>query len=78
MPKVLLTNKDRREDKVRRLINHARDDGITKKQIHQAMGISEAAFYARQKSPGKFSLDEIWKLCDLLHVPDDKRLEILK
>lgn len=79
MPSTPLTRTQQREARVRRLINRAKsDNGILKKEMYEAMGISEGAFHARQKSPGMFSLEEIWKLCDFLHVPDEKRLEILK
>lgn len=79
MPQTPLTKTQQREAKVRRLINRAKsDDGILKKEMYEAIGVSEATFHHRQETPGMFTLAELWKLCDFLNVPDEKRLELLK
>ena len=78
MPKVYLTKNQERRDKVRKIINYAKADGILKSEMRDAIGVSSAAFTLKQKDPGTLTLDELWRLLDFLHTPDDKRLEIIK
>lgn len=78
MPATPLTRTQQREARVRRLINYAKADGVLKKEMQEVMGISRSAFTDKQNNPETFTLGELWKLCDFLHVPDEKRLEILK
>lgn len=78
MPKVLLTKTQEREDKIRKLINYAKADGILKNEMRKAIGVSPAGFTKKQNNPGSFTLEEIWKLMDFLHTPEEKRAEILK
>lgn len=77
MPKVELTRKQRREDKVRKIINYAKADGVLKKEMYEAIGICRSAFTQKQNDPGSFTLEELWKLCDFLHVSEEDRLKIL-
>lgn len=78
MPKVLLTKTQEREDKIRKLINYAKADGVLKKEMYEELGLSSVGFGNKQKNPGSFTLEEIWKLMDFLHTPEEKRAEILK
>ena len=78
MPKVYLTKNQERRDKVRKIINYAKADGVLKKEMYEELGLSSVGFGKKQKDPGTFTLDELWRLLDFLHVPEEKRLEILK
>lgn len=77
MPKVTLTKTQERGEKIRKLINYAKADGVLKSEMYKAMGISSSGFAYKQNHPGAFTLEEIWKLMDFLHVPNEKRAEIL-
>lgn len=77
MPKVYLTKNQEREDKVRKIINYAKADGILKKEMYEELGLSSVGFGNKQNNPGTFTLEEIWKLMDFLKVPNEKRAEIL-
>ncbi len=52
------------EAKVRR---HLTDEGIAK-----AMGMPLSSFTFRKSNPGRFRLEDIWLLCQVLEIPHDQ------
>ena len=48
MPKVYLTKNQEREDKVRKLINHAKANGVLKCEMYKAINLSVSGFTKKQ------------------------------
>ncbi len=51
-----------------KLMQAMQDCNITKKQAREYLGISRTAFYRKSNGKSEFTLGEIQKLMDLLHL----------
>ncbi|MBS6195440.1 MAG: hypothetical protein KH828_07665 [Clostridiales bacterium] len=78
MPEVYVSKNQKRAKMLRKIIDYGKADGTPKGEMVKKLGISTSAFCRKQNNPEDFTLGEVWELMDLLKVPDDKRLEILK
>lgn len=78
MPQVFLTKADKRSHTVKKIINdYSFEGGISKKQLANEIGIPVRTFYDRLKHPDKFSLCQLWKLCDKLNISEEDRGKML-
>ncbi len=78
MPTVYLTKNQQRGKAVLKIIaDYIFESGETKKSLLKRAGFSSTAFYSRIRNPETFTLEEIWRLFDLMNVPPEIRTKII-
>lgn len=50
---------------------------LTDSRIAAAAGIKLPTYYKRKANPSTFKIGELWRLCDVLEVPEDERRTIM-
>lgn len=79
MPKVFLTNQQRRTHAVNRAITiYLFETGETKKSFAKRIGMPLSTFYKKQRNPEEFTLGEFWVMLDALNVPLEQRGKLLE
>lgn len=79
MPRVpYLNTKNPTEDKIVTLLYGAMEtEGLQKRDVASALGMTTATLLRRKKSPLDFTLGELQKACRKLHIPiEDLRAAI--
>lgn len=50
---------------------------LTDKNIADMMGMPLPTFTSRKSNPGRFRLEDIWQLCQILEITDNQRKSII-
>lgn len=54
-----------------------RDKFLTVKKLCKALGISRSAFYAKKADPGRFTLQDIRTIAEVLEVPTGEAVKMI-
>ena len=69
---------ERRKRIIRLLVGYQASEKISDEHAARMMRRSLNTYKSRLENPENFTLGEMWEMLDSLHVPSDKRMELLQ